>query len=119
MSARSGRTQQRDGTPNETVFRKMLVQPARDLRGYGLAKLRRDGLAGLTVGYGLEPFLSQEALDHALDLARPHLEKEDFPAAVLTILNALSQLLEGVCRELSDMLGLEQKFVLVQEPGEY
>jgi len=76
-------------------------------------------LAGLIVGYGLEPFLSQDALDHALDLARPALEKDDYPAAVLTILNALSQLMEGVCRELGDMLGLEQNFVLVNQPDEY
>jgi len=76
-------------------------------------------LAGLTVGYGLEPFLDQDALDRALELARPHLEKDDFPAAVLTILNALSRLMEEVCRELGDLLGLEQNFVLVQQPGEF
>lgn len=49
MSAQSGPTPEGSTPQAENVFRRMLQQPMRDLRGYRLDTLRRDGVAGLTV----------------------------------------------------------------------
>jgi hypothetical protein len=77
------------------------------------------GLAGLTVGYGLEPFLGQKALDHVMQLAVPNLEAEDYAAGAHEIVKGLSRLLEGVCRDLRDMLGLDYDFAVEEKAGEY
>lgn len=65
--------------------------------------------AGLTMGYGLEPFLNQSALDHILSLAVPYLELNSHAEASREILEGLTRLMEGVCRELGEMVGTEQE----------
>lgn len=75
--------------------------------------------AGLTIGYGLEPFLGQDALDHLMQLAVPKLEQGEHALGVLEIITGLSLLMEGVCRELRDMLGLEFDFAVKERAGEY
>lgn len=79
----------------------------------------RRRIAGLTVGYGLEPFLGQRALDHVMHLAVPHLEAEDFATGALDIIKGLSRLMEGVCRDLREMLGLKYDFAVEEKAGEY
>ncbi len=76
-------------------------------------------VAGLTVGYGLEPFLGQEALDHLMRLAVPNFQAAEYADGVLEIVRGLSLLMEGVCRELRDMLGLDYDFAVEEKAGEY
>lgn len=72
--------------------------------------------AGLIVGYGLEPFLPQTALERVLECATPQLQRGQFCAALTTIISQLSQLMEGICTELPTMLGLEKKLVVKTTP---
>lgn len=77
-------------------------------------------VAGLTIGYGLEPFLAQAALDHVTQLAVPKLAGGEHAEGVLDIIGGLARLMEGVCRELSEMLGLDPDFATREEkPEEY
>lgn len=70
--------------------------------------------AGLIVGYGLEPFLPQAALEQAVDCASPQFKAGGFASGLLTVLDRLSELMEGICNELPSVLGLDQS--LVREP---
>lgn len=79
----------------------------------------QQNLAGITIGYGLEPFLGQEALDHLMQLAAPQLQLDDYAAGALAIIRGLSKLMEGVCRELREMLGLDYDFAVKEKQGEY
>ena len=63
--------------------------------------------AGFIIGYGLEPFLGQEALDHILERATPRLEAGQLGDAATEIITQLGELMEGVCRELPATLGLK------------
>jgi hypothetical protein len=76
-------------------------------------------LAGLTVGYGLEPFLGTKALDHVMHLAVPRFEAEDYAAGAHEVIKSLSRLMEGVCRDLRDMLGLDYDFAAEENSGDY
>lgn len=76
-------------------------------------------MAGLTVGYGLEPFLGQQALDHIMKLASPLLREGSYATGASEIIKGLSRLMEGVCRDLRDMLGLDYDFAVEERPGEY
>ena len=69
-------------------------------------------LAGLIVGYGLEPFLPQTALEHTLDCASPHLKSGKFAEGLITIIKQLAELMEGTCHELPSILGLDQNLVV-------
>lgn len=76
-------------------------------------------IAGLTIGYGLEPFLGQDALDHLMQLAVPKLELGEYATGILEVITALSLLMEGVCRGLRDMLGLDIDFAVKEQAGDY
>lgn len=67
----------------------------------------QQGRIGLIVGYGLEPFLPRKALDHTLEKAQPSLGAADYPQAILTVIDALDQLMEGICDGLEEALGIE------------
>lgn len=73
----------------------------------------KHGRVGLIVGYGLEPFLPQKALDHILEKAQPPLAAADYPRALLKVVGALDHLMEGICAGFNDTLGidLEEKVV--------
>lgn len=51
---------------------------------------------GLMVGYGLEPFVSREALDHLLELAGPAWQIQRWLDGILTVVAGLDRLLESV-----------------------
>ena len=57
----------------------------------------RQGSIGLIVGYGLEPFLAQKALDHVLEKAQASLGSADHTKAILTIIDSLQELMEEIC----------------------
>ena len=66
----------------------------------------KQGRIGLIVGYGLEPFLPRKALDHTLEKAQPSLGAADILQAILTVIDSLDQLMEGICDGLEETLGI-------------
>jgi hypothetical protein len=62
--------------------------------------------ASLMVGYGLEPFLGQNAMDHLLTLAGPMLQRREWMEGILTILEGLERLLESASTETTRAFGL-------------
>lgn len=52
--------------------------------------------SALMPGYGLEPFLGHEALDHLLELAGPAWLRGNWADGILRVLDGVSQLLESV-----------------------
>lgn len=67
----------------------------------------KSGKIGLIVGYGLEPFLPVKALDHTLEKAQPSLASGDFAQAIITVIEALSHLMKGICSNLDNTLGID------------
>ncbi|MDB6077542.1 MAG: hypothetical protein JWO82_1289 [Akkermansiaceae bacterium] len=51
--------------------------------------------SSIMVGYGLEPFLSAEALDHILELAGPAWSKRDWIRGTLEVIEGIERLLES------------------------
>ena len=74
----------------------------------------KQGRIGLIVGYGLEPFLPQKALDHVLEKAQPSLGSGDLAKAILAVIDSLAELMEGICDGLADTLGLDQRKTTTQ-----
>jgi uncharacterized membrane protein YgcG len=64
------------------------------------------GLAALTLGYGLEPFVRDEALDRLLELAGPAWRGGHFASGILTVLQGLEALLADACESLAGSVGL-------------
>lgn len=71
------------------------------------------GQVGMMVGYGLEPFLPQKALDHTLEKAQPSLGAGDYAKAIVVVIDALGELMAGVCEGLEETLGIAP-----QQPSE-
>ena len=72
--------------------------------------------AGLIVGYGLEPFLPQIAIERVLELASPHLKNGTFTTGLKVIIDQLAELMEGICQELPSILGLKDDLVVTPSP---
>ncbi len=56
------------------------------------------GEAAIIPGYGLEPFLNHEALDHLLELAGPAWEHGLWANGILRVLDGLDQWLETIAK---------------------
>lgn len=56
------------------------------------------GESAIMPGYGLEPFLNREALDHLLELAGPAWKVEHWADGILRVLDGLDQWLETIAR---------------------
>ena len=54
------------------------------------------GEAAIMPGYGLEPFLNHEALDHLLELAGPAWEHDLWAEGIVRVLDGLDQWLETI-----------------------
>jgi uncharacterized membrane protein YgcG len=67
------------------------------------------GRAALTVGYGLEPFLGDEALDHLLERAEPAWSNGDWTRGILEVLDGLARLLESAALETAAAFGLSAR----------
>lgn len=72
--------------------------------------------AALMVGYGLEPFISSDALDHLLDLASPAWAKRDWERGLLGLVAGLDHLLETTAIEVAEGFGLP---VTTELPADY
>lgn len=64
------------------------------------------GRSALTVGYGLEPFLGDEALDHLLELAEPAWLNGEWTRGILEVIAGLDRLLESAALEVAAGFGL-------------
>lgn len=61
----------------------------------------RRRVSAIIPGYGLEPWLSQEALDHLLEMAGPSFQADKWEAGFTLVLEGLDHLLETVSEESS------------------
>lgn len=64
------------------------------------------GRAALMVGYGLEPFLGDEALDHLLELSEPAWKEGKWTRGILDVIGGLDLLLESAALEAAGGFGL-------------
>jgi len=64
------------------------------------------GNAALTVGYGLEPFLGDDALDHLLELSDPAWKNGEWTRGILDVIAGLERLLENAAVEVATGFGL-------------
>jgi len=62
--------------------------------------------AWLTLGYGLEPFVSEAQLRHCLERAQPHFAKEAWTAGVAALLKEAEEMLREVATSLPRVFGL-------------
>lgn len=76
------------------------------------------GRSALTVGYGLEPFLGDEALDHLLELAEPAWRNGDWTRGILEVIAGLDRLLESAALEVAAGFGLSA-FATAKRNGEF
>jgi uncharacterized membrane protein YgcG len=75
--------------------------------------------AALMVGYGLEPFIADEALNHLLDLADPAWRSGRYAEGILTVLRGLDSLLTTVIESLPDTVGLPEEQVPEKRPADF
>ncbi|WP_193213198.1 TPM domain-containing protein [Luteolibacter marinus] len=66
----------------------------------------RRGSTALMVGYGLEPFLGEAALDHLLELSEPAWQATQWTRGILEVIGGLDRLLEGAALEVADAFRL-------------
>jgi uncharacterized membrane protein YgcG len=73
----------------------------------------------LIVGYGLEPFLRDETLDHLLELAEPAFRDQRWLDGFITIIDGLDQLLESAAIDLAEAMGVPTQQSITSVDGEY
>ena len=78
-----------------------------DNHGILLALDPVQGKSGLTVGYGLEPFLGDEALEHLLELSEPAWKAGEWARGISDVIAGLDRLLESAALEVSSGFGLK------------
>jgi hypothetical protein len=76
------------------------------------------GRSALMVGYGLEPFLNDEALDHLLELAEPAWQAGEWARGILEVIAGLDRLLESAALEVASGFGLSP-FATTKRTGEF
>ncbi|PAW75921.1 MAG: hypothetical protein B9S38_00090 [Verrucomicrobiia bacterium Tous-C4TDCM] len=77
------------------------------------------GRSALTVGYGLEPFLGDEALDHLLELAEPAWLAGEWTRGILEVIAGLDRLLESAALEVATGFGLSALATAPKRRGEF
>ena len=77
------------------------------------------GRAAIMVGYGLEPFLGDEALDRLVEIADPSLRAGKYADGILTVLRGLENLLGAVIDTLPETVGLDEEPLHEQQPGDF
>ena len=73
----------------------------------------------LMVGYGLEPFLQQQALDDLLSTIEPWWTKCHWLAGLLELLNGLDAMLESAAMKTTEALGVQTVFDPDRSDGRY
>lgn len=64
------------------------------------------GKSSIMVGYGLEPFLSETALDQLLEMAEPAWNDQAWYEGIIVVLDGLEQLLESAAKEVGNAFDL-------------
>ena len=64
------------------------------------------GKSSLMVGYGLEPFIAEPALNHLLEVAEPAWIDQVWADGIATVLNGLEPLLESAVQEIGKTFDL-------------
>ncbi len=77
------------------------------------------GRSALTVGYGLEPFLGDEALDHLLELAEPAWLAGEWTRGILEVIAGLDRLLESAALEVATGFGLSALHTNPKRKGDF
>ncbi len=77
------------------------------------------GRSALTVGYGLEPFLGDEALDHLLELAEPAWIAGEWTHGILEVIAGLDRLLESAALEVATGFGLSALHTDPKRKGDF
>jgi len=75
--------------------------------------------AAVMVGYGLEPFVGDEALKHLLDQADPAWKSGHYAEGILTVLRGLDSLLTGLIDSLRETVGLPEEQVPEDQPADF
>jgi hypothetical protein len=65
-----------------------------------------NGRAAITLGYGLEPLVSDQALIHLLEQAEPAWRAADYAGGILTVIQGLETLLADLAEQLPVTLGI-------------
>ncbi len=74
---------------------------------------------GLMVGYGLEPFLREEALDHLLTMAEPMFREKRWMDGFVRLIEGLDLLLESAAQNAAEALGVRTKYDTHMSNGVY
>lgn len=74
---------------------------------------------GMIVGYGLEPFFREEALDHLLQLSQPAFREHRWLDGFLLLVEGLDRLLESAAFDLQEALGIQTQMNVAVRSGEY
>jgi hypothetical protein len=77
------------------------------------------GRSALTVGYGLEPFLGDEALNHLLELAEPAWLAGEWTRGILEVIAGLDRLLESAALEVATGFGLSALAATQKRRGDF
>ncbi|MCW1924613.1 TPM domain-containing protein [Luteolibacter arcticus] len=64
------------------------------------------GKSALMIGYGLEPYLGDDALAHLLELSEPAWKAGEWTRGILELLGGLDRLLESAALEVANGFGL-------------
>ena len=75
------------------------------------------GKAGVIVGYGLEPLLSQETLDRVVLSAEEKLKNGEFAAAFETMVDEITKELREICAALPEAVGLQARSLKNKTPS--
>lgn len=78
-----------------------------DNHGLLLALDPAQGRSALMAGYGLEPFLGDEALEHLLELSEPAWQTGEWARGIVDLIQGLERLLESAALEVANGFGLE------------
>ena len=97
----------------------MESQKAGENRTILLALDPAKGRSALTVGYGLEPFLGDEALDHLLELAEPAWIAGQWTRGILEVITGLDRLLQSAALEVAAGFGLSALAASPKHKGDF
>lgn len=75
--------------------------------------------AGMIVGYGLEAFLREEALDHLLALAEPAFRERRWMDGFVCVVEGLDKLLESAAIDIENAMGVTTQQNTMLKKGEY
>ena len=84
-------------------------------RGILLALDAANARASLMIGYGLEPFVSQQDLREIIDAGAPHFAREFWVDGIVTVLAAATSRLSEIVARVGETYGLEMASVQDQE----